>query len=55
MQGGLGVFNVGLCGVLDLREAIKGEEVSVAKNAKFLLAGGGNLTSEVTCQILFPM
>ena len=25
----LGVFNVGLCGVLDLREAPKGEEVTV--------------------------
>ena len=29
MQGRLGVFNVGLCGVLDLREAPKGEVVTV--------------------------
>ena len=29
VQGQLGVFNVGLCGVLDLREAPKGEVVTV--------------------------
>ena len=29
VQGRLGVFNVGLCGVLDLREALKGEEATV--------------------------
>ena len=29
-QGRVGVFNVGLCGVLDLCEALKGEEVTVA-------------------------
>ena len=28
-EGRLGVFNVGLCGVLDLREALKGEVVTV--------------------------
>ena len=29
VQGRLGVFNVGLCGVLDLHEAPKGEVVTV--------------------------
>ena len=28
-QGRLGVFNIGLCGVLDLRKALKGEVVTV--------------------------
>ena len=28
-QGRVGVFNVGLCGVLDLREALKGEVVDI--------------------------